>query len=221
MPRLSKPPNNTVVVLDAPVSLSKIQSVGKADQFFMSANDINNPSKSLDMIRQNYSISMWIYLNQHPNTHVAYSKETDIFRYGYANSAVGHPRVSYFNDRTNTNNSDKFIVYLNDSEDNGIPGIPISMKMQSWNQLVISYNDSIAEIFVNGNLEKTVSLGLNKSPKYNKGDVIDVGHGNNTVTGGGLHGAICNIVYYKTPVTSYQVSTDYNLKRYKNPPTNS
>lgn len=213
IPRISKS-SDTTVLLNKPVFLSKVTTIGNATQLFMNANDVNNPSKSLTMIRQNYSISMWLYVNQHPNSSAAYSKETNVFRFGYPNSNIGHPRVTYFNDRKNTNKSDKFIVYANET------GTPISMKMQAWNYLVISYNDSIADIFVNGNLEKSVSLGL-KGDIYNQSDVIEVGQGDNTVTGGGLHGAICNIVYYNTPVTPSQVSSDYNLNRYKNPPINN
>jgi len=181
----------------------------------MSANDVNNPSKSLNLLRNQFSISMWIYVNQHPNSYAAYSKETNVFRFGYPNSNMGHPRVSYFNDRTNTNKSDNFIVYVNGDD---VSGVPISMQMQAWNQLIISYNDSVADIFVNGNLEKSIPLGL---PAYDQGDIIEVGHGDNTVTGGGLHGAICNVVYHKTPVTQFQVSSDYNLNRFKNPPVNN
>jgi hypothetical protein len=57
-------------------------------------------------------------------------------------------------------------------------------------------------------------------PVYNDGDIIEVGEGDNTVTNGGLHGAICNIVYHKIPLTPYQIAGMYNLNRYKNPPVN-
>jgi hypothetical protein len=43
---------------------------------------------------------------------------------------------------------------------------------------------------------------------------MEVGYGDNTVTGGGLHGAICNVVYHKTPLTAFQITGDYNLHRY-------
>jgi len=215
VPRVSNPSSDSIVLLNQPTFLSRVQSIGKANQLFMSANDVNNPSKSLNLLRNQFSISMWIYVNQHPNSYAAYSKETNVFRFGYPNSNMGHPRVSYFNDRTNTNKSDNFIVYVNGDD---VSGVPISMQMQAWNQLIISYNDSVADIFVNGNLEKSIPLGL---PAYDQGDIIEVGHGDNTVTGGGLHGAICNVVYHKTPVTQFQVSSDYNLNRFKNPPVNN
>lgn len=185
----------------------------------MDVNERDNPSKSEKMIRHNYSISMWFYVNQHPNTYAAYSKETNIFRYGYPNSKVGHPRVSYFNDRTDPNKSDKYIVNLNDSATD-VSGIMLEMPTQSWSQLVISYTDTSVELFVNGDLVKTVNLPSDARPVYNSSDIIEVGEGDNTVTGGGLHGAICNVVYHKTPMTPFQVAGEYNLKRYNNPPIN-
>ena len=56
---------------------------------------------------------------------------------------------------------------------------------------------------------------------YDIGDIMEVGEGDGTVLGGGLHGAICNVVYHMEPLTPFKVAGEYNLNRYKNPPTNS
>jgi hypothetical protein len=246
--KFSMQTSDSIILLDKPVFLTRLQPIGNANQLFMNTNEMDNPSKSAKSIRENYSISMWFYVNQHPNTHAAYSKETNIFRYGYPNSSVGHPRVAYYNNTKDANKSDKFIVYVNDAVtadsknesanvgmegtssqqkdkkggrvENNSSGIFIDIPTQSWNQLVISYNKSVVDIFVNGNLEKSVPLLGNLRPEYSEGDVIEVGHGDNTVTGGGLHGAICNVVYHKTPLSAFQIAGYYNLHRYKNPPTN-
>jgi hypothetical protein len=187
----------------------------------MGENEINNPKKAKNMIRQNYSISMWVYINQHSNTYAAYSKETNILRYGYPSLKTGHPRIAYFNDIKDTNNTDKVIVYVNGNVAIDGSGIAVQIQSQSWNYLVISYNESVVDIYVNGNLEKSVALPPGSTIKYNTGDIIEVGEGDNTVTRGGLHGAICNVVYYKTPLTPFQISANYNLNRYNNPPVNS
>jgi hypothetical protein len=222
IPRVSKPSTNSVVLLDKPLFLTNIQSIGKTNQLFMDANEIDNPSKAADTIRQNYSISMWIYINQHSNTFAAYSKETNVFRYGYPNSAIGHPRVAYFNDVNDPNKSDKLIVYVNDNDSTkDSSGIRLDMLPQSWNQVIISYNESVVDIFINGDLVKSKPLSHDARPEYNVGDVLEVGEGNNTFIRGGLHGSICNVVYYKSPLTLFQVSNDYNLNRYRNPPTHS
>ena len=215
--KISIKSSDSIILLDNPVFLSMTKPIGTASQLFMDINEVDNPGKLENNIRENYSISMWMYINSHPNTYVAYSKETDIFRYGYPNSKIGHPRVAYYNNTNDTNNSDKVIVYVNDAVD--LSGILLDVPNQSWNQLVISYNKSVIDIFVNGNLEKSVPLSDTSRPEYTTGDIIEVGHGDNTVTGGGLHGAICNVVYHKNPMTSFQIARDYNLNRYKNPPT--
>jgi hypothetical protein len=214
IPKLTTVSSGSIVLLDKPKFLTSLQGIGKANQLFMDGNEVDNPDKSATTIRQNYSLSMWFYVNQHADTYAAYSKETNVFRYGYANSSVGHPRVAYFNDKNDPKKADKFIVYSSDSS-----GILLDIPTQSWNQLVISYNKSVIDIFVNGNLER--SMPLSNPPVYDVGDVIEVGSGDNTVTGGGLHGAICNVVYHKTPMTPYQVAGEYNLNRYRNPPTNT
>jgi hypothetical protein len=226
IPRISKSSSNeSIVLLNKPVFLSRLQSIGNTKQLFIGVNEIDNPSKDEMLIRQNYSISMWFYVNQHANTYAAYSKETNIFRYGYPNSSIGHPRVAYFNDATDENKSDKFIVYINDAAKRNLSKnsmkVLLQMPTQSWNQLVISYNKNVVDIFVNGNLEKSVPISNDARPEYNVGDILEVGEGDNTVTKGGLHGAICNVVYHKTPLTSFQVAGDYNLNRYNNPPVNS
>lgn len=215
MPRFVKSANNSVVLLDKPVFLTRSQAIGRADQLFIGVNDKNNPGKDMELIRQNYSLSMWFYVNQHPSSNAAYSKETDIFRYGFPNSKYGHPRVSYFNNITDANKIDKFIVYPSETAN----GVMLNIPTQSWNQLVINYNGNSIDLFVNGNLEKTITLSSSELPKYNTGDIIEVGEGDNTDLGGGLHGAICNVVFHKTPLTAFKIAGEYNLNRYKNPPT--
>jgi len=218
MPRISNPSTDSIVLLNKPVFLTKVKAIGEAKQLFMDENDVENPNKAKNTIRQNYSISMWIYINQHSNTHAAYSKETNIFRYGYPNSNTGHPRVVYLIDTQDSNNMNNLIIYVND-ESKDEAGISMQIQPQSWNQIVISYNKSMIDIFVNGNLDKSVPIPANARPVYNSGDIIEVGEGDNTIVRGGLHGAICNVVYHKSPMTSFQIAGDYNLNRYKNPPT--
>lgn len=222
IPRISKPYTGTVVLLNKPTFLTNRQSIGHANQLFMDVDEVDNPHKTDKVIRQNYSISMWFYVNQHSNTSAAYSKETNIFRYGRPNSDSGHPRVSYFNDVNDITKTDKYIVYVNDvisSQDSS--GIMLDIPTQSWNQLVISYNKSVVDIFVNGDLARSVPLAHHVRPNYDVSDIIEVGYGDNTHIGSGLHGAICNVVYYKTPLTPFQVAGDYNSNRYKNPPVNN
>lgn len=211
--------SNAIVLLNKPIFLSTRNTIGTSEQFTIDVNDVNNPGKEQDAIRMHYSMSMWVYVNQHPTTVAAYSKETDIFRYGSVNSKNGNPRLTYHNDLSSKKpTSDKYVLYP--TSETGSNGITFSMPAQSWNNVVISYNGSSVDVFVNGDLVKSRLFSTpEESPKYNKTDVVDVGYGDNTVTNGGLHGAICNVVYYKQPLTTFEVAANYNLRRYSNPPT--
>jgi hypothetical protein len=214
-------PMNSVILLNKPLFLNKLSAIGNhSNQFMlMDVKSVDNPAKDEKLIRRNYSISMWFYVNQHPSSNAAYAKEKNIFRYGYPNSKIGHPRIAYFNDTTDANKSDKFIVYVNDAYPEN-ERILLQIPTQSWNQLTITYNENTVDIFVNGNLEKSLQLTTEGLPTYDLGDIVEIGEGDGTVTNGGLHGAICNVVYHKTPLTPFQIAGDYNLNRYKNPPVN-
>jgi hypothetical protein len=87
------------------------------------------------------------------------------------------------------------------------------MPRQKWNHVVISYNNSSTDIFINGTWERTIYFN-GKTPEYSITDLVSVGDNE------GLLGAICNIEYYKKPLTQFQISTKYNLLMKKNPPVN-
>jgi len=45
-----------------------------------------------------------------------------------------------------------------------------------------------------------------------------VGQDNGQVNNDSIYGSICNIVYYKNPMTNIDIINNYNLLMYKNPP---
>ena len=248
LPRLFKMvPSNSIVLLDKPVFTSKKEKIGTVDKFKMNKEDVNNPGKDSNAIRRHYSMSMWIYINQHPTSNAAYSKETDIFRYGVINMAAGNPRLTHSNDTKiryirdtlqgsadpgqipadtpGTKNTDKpsafgkYLLYPTNA--NPDKYIILDFPAQSWNHLVISYAETSVDVFVNGSLVNSYPLSVDELPSYSELDIVEVGDGDNTVTNGGLHGAICNVVYHKTPLSAFEVAADYNLNRYNNPPTHN
>jgi hypothetical protein len=68
-----------------------------------------------------------------------------------------------------------------------------------------------ADIFVNGVLERTLSL-KHKYPVFKQNDILTVGADN------GLDGAISNIVYYPHTLTKNQIISQYNIYSMRNPP---
>ena len=77
------------------------------------------------------------------------------------------------------------------------------MENQKWNQIVLNYNRNKVELYINGNLERTFSM-TKSMPVYNDLDTITIGEDN------GLDGGICNVVYYKHPLSPEQISISYN-----------
>ena len=201
MPRITRSPKNAVLLLDKPIFLSKTQGIGRSDSLFMSPKDIQNPGKNEEQIRKQFAISMWVYINANTET---YLKEMTILRYGFPNAESGNPKITYVKD------AGSIVVYAGNNREKTSMAIP----NQTWNQVVVSYNGMVVDIFLNGNLEKTVSLQT--PPDYTTSDVIEVGEGNDDA---GLNGAICNVVYHKTPISAFMVANSYNLNRYRNPPS--
>lgn len=104
---------------------------------------------------------------------------------------------------------------------------PVSMESQKWNQIVLNYSDNKVDLCINGNLERTFYLAgenipnpevtrqdgiYNFIPKYSDLDTITIGDEF------GIDGGICNVEYFKQPLTPEQISFNYNIYADKNPP---
>lgn len=155
------------------------------------------------MGKSSYSITMWIYLNQQD----ASTSTEDIFVYGRDDSNY-FPKIEY--DRTTAGKNK-----LNFSFSSTAPCFDMLIESQKWNNIVFNYNHNRIDLFINGDLVKTHIFKSSDTPERNYSkDLFKIG-GNN------LNGAICNIKYYKKPLTKYQITSFYNLLNGKNPPINN
>ena len=95
------------------------------------------------------------------------------------------------------------------------PCFDMLIESQKWNNIVFNYNHNRIDLFINGDLVKTHIFEASNEPKrdYDK-DLFKIG-------GDNIDGAICNIKYYKKPLTKYQITSFYNLLNGKNPPINN
>ena len=82
---------------------------------------------------------------------------------------------------------------------------------QKWNHIVFNYYENNVDLFINGNLERSMDL-KNNPIHILPTDIISVGDTN------GINGAICNVVYYEVPLTKTKISHIYNTNFMKNPP---
>jgi hypothetical protein len=216
LPLIKKPAiTDAINLLDKPTFLTQKITVGTYDQIATKPDDPTlklTDSDGNQLKRIHYSISMWIYINPQPNSYSS-QYSTDVFRYGTPFSDNGHPKVVYFNDTSSAEEADKFIVYTGETD---VAGTRIQIPMQSWNNLVIVYGDSSVDIFVNGDLVGTAPVA---QANLLESDVMETGYGDNSASGSGVYGAICNVTYYKRPLAGFEVAAAYNLNRYRNPPT--
>ena len=217
---------NAKTLLNTPVFLNKQLVIAKGDTFLLDSKDSLNPTGdygpdgNVPTYRTNYSVSMWIYLNPKPSNNHAYAKETTLFKYGLP-SETGKPQITYFNavdPDPGVHTTDNYHIYYTNK-----PGpnnrFTVQMPGQSWNYIVLTYNDNIVDLFINGNLEKSQVLDSTMVPDYRSTDIMTVGEGDGTLMNGGLYGAIVNVNYYTVPMSQSQVTSSYNMLRYKNPPT--
>jgi hypothetical protein len=209
-----------IIVLEDPVMINKKMDL-----------------KNILCEKTNYDcgVSMWIYLNSMPNSKFSYTKETTIFEYSNSrDSKKPHIKIVYFNNEYGSND---FIIYMNSEKFN------ISLPLQRWNNFVInfvSYEDILSDkekeetspdkkeevikyttdIFINGVLEKTYTYENYEKPLFEYTDSIIVGDEseNDNFQGDGLYGSICNIVFYKKPLSQLAIVYNYNLLSIKNPP---
>jgi len=155
----------------------------------------------------NYAISMWIYLNNQSKSFHAYGKETTIFDYGN-----GKPKITYVNNINDPEQKDKLNIYFTNATDKKSYA-SLSITKQKWNQFVFNYSNQRVDLFVNGSLERTFEF-TNNFPSYAIYDKIMIGSKN------GLDGAICNVKYYPTMLSKFEITNSYNLLMNKNPPVN-
>jgi len=159
--------------------------------------------KTFESGKNTFTLSMWVYLNQQ-DTGISQSKQDiEFFSYGATKS---HPSISYAGVE---NGKNKLKLKLNGDNNS----FNVNIESQKWNNIVFNYNGNAADVFINGDLVKTATID----------DGIDIkdddllSYGSNT----DLDGAICNIKYYKKPLTKYQIVNIYNVLNGQNPPINN
>jgi hypothetical protein len=185
-------------------------SLGSSEILQIPENKLENTIIST-VYYTNFAFSMWVYLNIQPANFSSYSKETTIF-----NCGNGKPRLVYYNDVSNDAHKNKYKVYftaVGNSGENCDNCFEIMLPNQKWNNFVFNYKSEQVDLFVNGDLVKVFTFNSHNRPNYFPADDIVVGSED------GLDGAICNVRFYSTNLTTSRITSMYNLLMYKNPPT--
>lgn len=172
--------------------------------------------KPENIYNRNFSLSMWIFVN---NTILGNKQqESMIFKYGSVTDFYGKPCITYLGD-----NDWRFMFTNNhgysETEDLtkvALPEYIVKMASQKWHHVVFSYYENKVDLYLNGSLARSMDIS-DQLPLRSDRDVIAIGSNEPN----DIPGAICNIQYYKTPLTSAQISRIYNMLFMFNPPVNN
>jgi len=155
----------------------------------------------------NYGLSCWLFIDGSNTTDKFYS----LLDYG------GKPSIKYrgvdntlmitidnkmvngnpIKEKNNLDDSGNIIIYKN-----------TNLLLQKWNNIVINYKSGILDIFINGELIQSFKGYI----PYMKKDNITSGDKN------GIHGGICNVVYFDKSLNLVQIQNVYNSVKDFNPP---
>ena len=136
-----------------------------------------------------------------PNTNLSYVKDISLLNYG------NKPNIRY-NAHTHTFS----VLVVNEYQETREETIVYESKtfpLQRWNNIVINYLGGTMDIFLNGELVKSK---ISVVP-YMSLDKLVVGEED------GIHGKVCNIVYFKQPLTASKMYYLYNMVKDSSPPT--
>lgn len=156
-----------------------------------------------DAYKYQYSLSAWIYINpQPPSTSAAYNSFTPLLSYG------GKPTIEY-NGKTNEL---RVTTEAGKNKDESTKIVTLSstknVRYQKWNNFVINYDGANMDVFINGEL---VGTKPNIAPYMSLDDVV-AGAPN------GVHGGICNVVYYDRTLSRGSIALTYRTLRDKSTP---
>ena len=198
-------------LINEPINTNILTSVATYDEL----NGNNNEN-----FNYQYGLSFWLYIDSMPpNNNASYSKYTSLLNYGHK------PNILYKAD-TNTllitmdsgrvYNLSRDLTYVDSSNNetsdenkNIIVYKKENYLLQKWNQIIINYNGGTLDIFMNGELVKTV-VGI---VPYMSLDTLTVGSSE------GIQGGVCNLLYFKKPLTATNIYYLYNSVKNKQTPT--
>jgi len=200
------------MLLSGPENLNTVQPLG-------TYQDLNNKFQyGSDEFDYQYAISFWFYLAAvPPNTNSTSVQYANILNFG------NNPQVSYntltntlivtmqnMNIKNNKSSSTNNTATLTntDENDNTILYKKENVLLQKWNNMIINYNGGVLDIFLNGELMKSIPSFV---PYYTL---------NNLTVGedGGINGGICSVVYFNKPLTTTNMHYLYNMVKDLSPP---
>lgn len=157
-----------------------------------------------------YGLSFWLYLDsENPSLNLASNKYTSVINYGDKFHLEYNVRLNTMrlvvlkNGISSTDKANKSYDELYD-----VIFEKPNILLQKWNNIIINYVGGTLDIFYNGSLIKS---NIQIVP-YMEYDTLDVGSDK------GIFGRICNVNYFKVPLTTSQIYNLYNSVKDNTPP---
>ena len=162
-------------------------------------NNTSLTSSSVDF-NYNYGISFWFYINAlAPNTKSSYSKFSSLLSYGDKPNILYNTKknalivtIQQSQDSKNANLND---VLSYDNVGNLIVYTNNDLLLQKWNNIVINYTYGTLDIFLNGDLVKSVYVNI----PYMTLDNLVIGEPD------GINVKINNVEYFKNALTTSDI----------------
>lgn len=186
--------HNTSQLITQPENLNIQQSLGT----FQDVNYTASYGSDTNEFNYHFAISSWFYINSNPpETNPYYSKYTSILNVGDKPDIQFNVLKNKLRIKMKTQGKNEKIIYET-----------TNFHMQKWNNIIINYDGSTFDIFINNEL---VSSTQGVIP-YNSNTVITSG------TQDGLYGGICNVQYFRNNITRGKINWLYNSIKNFNPP---
>lgn len=177
-------------------------------------------SNDLEEFNYQYGLSFWFYINSVPANTLQSSHNKYISLLNYGNKpnilynfqkntlivVMQKGKLDNLNTTSETSNIDELIY--DDSSSSLIVYKKENVLLQKWNNLVLNVSSGTLDIFINSELVKSV----NGIVPYMTLDQLAIGSTN------GIQGGICNLIYFKRPLTSSNIYYLYNSVKDKKIP---
>ena len=157
----------------------------------------------------NYALSSWIFINGNSAANSQSNEFYSLMNYG------GKPNIQYRGKDNQlritiqqTKNAPTNNNYDFDEEGNLIIYKNTIFLLQKWNNIVVNYESGILDIFINGELQQSFKSII----PYMSNDDLNIGETD------GVHGGICNIVYFNEPLNIKQIYYLYHSMKDLSPP---
>jgi hypothetical protein len=183
------------LLINEPMNTSSFHSIAS----YTTLNSTSLNTTDDDSFQYQYGLSFWLYIDSMPpNTNSSYTKYTSVLNYG------NKPNILYNAQKntllitmdsgmdSGTKTTDASNNELDDENNSVIIYKNHNFLLQKWNQFIINFNGGTLDIFMNGELVKSV----NGIVPYMSLDSLEVGSAN------GIQGGICNLLYFKRPLTA-------------------